>query len=138
MGWLHSRPKLNDKDNEPKARIESLKDGDPRLDLPDCDPFIAKAWHELGMCSSGSYGYTSLSFVEIKAYSDSACALDEFDVSAIAKMSRVYVSEQAAATKDKLRGCGLETDIDFYNKIKEFNKAEVSRKMRLLAQQAIK
>jgi len=90
------------------------------------------------MCSSGGYGYTPLSFVEIKAYSDSVCQLNEFDVSAIAKMSRIYVNEQSASTKDKLRDCGLETDIEFYKKLKAFNKSEVSKKMRLLAQQAKK
>ena len=100
MGWLHSRPKSHDKDDSNKSRYESLAEGDPLLDLPECDEFIVTCWHELGLCLSGGYGSTPLTFTEIKAYSDSACELSNSDVSVIAKMSRLYCSEQSAATND--------------------------------------
>lgn len=103
MGWLHSRPKLHDKDNEARARIENLQDGDPLLELPECDSFIANAWHEMGMCLSGGYGSVPLPYTEIKAYSDSVAELDSFEVSIIAKMSRLYVSEKSAATAEVSR-----------------------------------
>lgn len=103
MGWLHSRPKIHNKDDNPQSRIEQLTEGDPLLDLPDTDQFIIGCWHELGLCVSGGYGFTPLSFTEIKAYSDSVVELSPFDVSIIAKMSRIYVSEQALATKDVAR-----------------------------------
>ena len=103
--------------------------------MPDCDQFIVSAWHDLGVCQSGMNGLSPIPFTEIKAYSDSVCELSSFDVSIIAKMSRIYVSEQSAATKDKLRPCDLENDIEFYRKVKEFNKQEVSRRMREFSRQ---
>jgi len=103
LGWLHSRPKLHDKDDKPKSRIEQLTDGDPLLELPETNQFIVGCWHELGMCFSGGYGLTPLTFSEIKSYSDSVCQLDSFEVSAIAKMSKAYVNENTLATRDIAR-----------------------------------
>ena len=88
------------------------------------------------MYESGGYGAMSLSFLEVKAYSDSVCELDSFDTKIVVKMSKAYVNEQSAATSDKMRRCPLEENVDFYAEFKAHNKAEVSKKMRMLSQQA--
>lgn len=99
MGWLHSRPKFHDKE-ESKTRLERLQDGDPLLDMPEADSFLLSVWFDLGKCLSGGYGLTPLTYQEIKAYSDSVIKLTPFECKTLIAMSRIYVSEQSAATSD--------------------------------------
>lgn len=98
--------------------------------MPETDSFIVSYWHELGLCSNGGYGFIPLSFAEIKAYSDSVNQLEPFEVSAIARMSKAYVSEQSAATKDLGRQSPLLDSKEFYAKQKEYQRAKVSQKLR--------
>jgi hypothetical protein len=71
--------------------------------LPHVDSYLIDVWHELGRALSGGYGLVPLTFTEIKAYSDSVYELNSFDCSMLSRMSREYVSEQAAASQDANR-----------------------------------
>lgn len=113
------------------------ENSDPRLHMPHADEFIVSCWHELGLCSSGGYGLNSLTFQEVKAYSDLVVELTPFEATSIVKMSKAYVGEQSLASKDKSREtCLLEEDPELYREVVKHRKAEViSSKMRMFAQQ---
>ena len=71
--------------------------------MPQVDSYLIDVWHELGRALSGGYGLVPLTFTEIKAYSDSVYELNSFDCSMLSRMSREYVTEQAAASQDANR-----------------------------------
>jgi hypothetical protein len=118
--------------------MATLSDTDPRKLMPECDAFIAGAWMDLGMCEQDMNGPKKLSYQEVKAYSDLVCELNSFEAAAVVKMSNEYITEKHLATEDKMRTCYLEDTAEGYKKMKEFNRAEVSRKMRQLSATAKK
>lgn len=104
--------------------------------MPYADEFIVGCWHEIGLCGSGGYGMTPLTYQEVKAYSDLVIELTPFEASALIKMSKAYISEQSLATKELHRDtCLINESKELYEQTKAYRNAEVSRKMRMLAQQ---
>lgn len=113
-----------------------LHKDDPRRELPQADEYIVSYWHDLGMCLNGGYGNTPLTYSEIKAYSDTVSDLSPFDCKMLVVMSKAYISECHAATEEYGRPSPIEFELEAYHKIREFNQAQISKKMRALASQA--
>ncbi len=91
---------MHSKHENPEARLETLREGDPRLQMPIADESIIKYWFELGLCLNGGYGDSPLTYSEVKSYSDLVADLSPFESVSLVKMSAAYASEKAQATND--------------------------------------
>lgn len=121
---------MHSKDNKPKARADSIKEGNPLLDLPDADRYIISAWRDMGLVDSSAGELSPLSFTEIKSYSDSVQQLDEFECSQIRIMSREYMSEKHESTQSKLRSSPLEKEVKgFVFKMREHTSPSLARNL---------
>ena len=100
MGWLHSRPKVHDKDELKLSRHESLPESDPLLGFPECDQFIASCWHDLGLTSSEGMGENPVKWSEVKSYADlMQLELSPFETESIVNMSKAYIRFKHEATE---------------------------------------
>ncbi len=108
MGWLNSRPKSHDKDSEPLSRYERLNDGDPLKELPECDPFLADCWNDIGRSGKER---APIDYTDVLNYS-TALKLDlsPFECRCIVNMSRQYVTEVYLSEKDINRPAPYESE----------------------------
>lgn len=100
MGWLHSRPKMHDKDTSPSARAEQFPDGDPILGTPQADPIVVEAFVSCGLSQSTGMGESPVSWQEINAYSIATeIKLTAWEKKMVHMMSKEYLSYKSLSTK---------------------------------------
>lgn len=93
MAWLHSAPKIYDKEEKPKTRMSKLSDKELKYAFPKVDSYLIEAFKESGVCLDGVNGATSLTWDEIESFSEkSTFDLNRYDSELIIMMSRDYCS----------------------------------------------
>lgn len=91
MAWLHSAPKLHEKDKEPKVRLKTLSEDSPARVLPEANDFITSCFEMLGLCLNGSMGSIPLTWSEVNAFCNSSgYKLNGWESEQLIKMSRDY------------------------------------------------
>lgn len=122
MGWLHSRPKSNSKDDKPKSRIETLDEEDPHRNMPDADSFLVSAFYEAGICKQTGYGAAPLEWPDIRAYSNGR--LTEWECLMLKAMSNSYCSEKSQADQQLDRPPPFVENEDEYRQVMRINAAK--------------
>lgn len=85
---MHSTP-----DGSKQSRLEYYQGGSIFASLPDSDPFIINAFHQLGLASSNGIGVTPISWQELSALNEMArLELSSWESEALIAMSRDYVN----------------------------------------------
>lgn len=103
MAWLHAAPKRNDKDENPKSRVNTLADGHPAKHLPEIDGYISLCFELSGFCLNGSMGAIPLTWSEVNSFCNgSGYPLNGWESEQIIKMSRAYCY---MLSKGKKLGC---------------------------------
>jgi hypothetical protein len=91
LAWLHSAPKRNNKDENPKSRLNTLPKEHPSRKLPEVDSYLSKCFELSGFCLSGSMGAIPLTWSEVDSFSAlSGYPLNGWQSEHLVKMSRDY------------------------------------------------
>jgi len=100
LAWLHSAPKQNDKDENPKSRLKTLPEDHASRKLPEADEHMKKCFELLGFCLSGSMGAIPLTWSEIDSFTKrSGYQLNGWQAEHIIKMSCDYCYMLSKARK---------------------------------------
>jgi len=76
LAWLCSAPKRSEKDDNPKPRINSLKEGSTAGNLPDALPFLVMCFDLIGRCKSAGMGRVPVGWTDV----DSFCNRSGYDL----------------------------------------------------------
>lgn len=91
MAWLHSAPKLHEKDANPKSRVNTLPDDSHSRRLPEANSYLTLCFELSGFCLSGSMSAVPLTWCEIDAFvRRSGYHLNGWESEQIIKMSNSY------------------------------------------------
>jgi len=89
LGWLNAPQ--DGRDN--KSRIEDFGDSHPICKLPEADPLLVSHFRKVGPCMGSGMGAFSVTWQELKAYSDmSASNLTAWEADQVIMMSKLYCS----------------------------------------------
>lgn len=100
LGWLHARPKRNDKDTNPIANLEKYHELHPIRHPPRGDEYVAAAFVECGMRSFAGMGEVPLTWQEINAYSQSSGrVLTSWEARMVRTMSQQYLNQKTTAER---------------------------------------
>ena len=90
LAWLSSAPKLSDKDEDPKPRINNLKEGSTAGELPGALPFLVMCFGKIGKCMKDR---SPITWGEIESFSkQSGYKLNGWESEQLIEMSRDFCS----------------------------------------------
>jgi len=100
LAWLHSTPKRNNKDENPKSRLSTLDKDNPSRRLPEVDSYLSMCFELSGFCLSGSMGAIPLTWSEVSSFAHiSGYPLNGWQSEHLVKMSRDYCYMLSKAKK---------------------------------------
>lgn len=102
MGYLHARPRLGHSKQQPKSRLQQLRDqgtDPPMPPVPIDGRYLIEQFHEVGPASHGAMGgLLPVTFAEMEAWQQAtAVELLPWEARLLRRLSCEYVAQYAAS-----------------------------------------